>query len=340
MSRLKTLLKTPVLHALATLGPRHWPLPRPRLLILTYHRILPRSDSRYGLEQPGMVVTPETFERQLGWLRDDGFQFIRLSDWAAGRHAAHTGKLCAITFDDGWHDNYEFAFPILRRLAIPFHIYVVLNQLGGAGDYWPGRVARILAGCIGQRVELAGFSEAAWLVELLPQPQLPAQCSREFIDAVIIACKRHADAWIYERLDALEAVLPATLPGMSQRALLNDQELAEMLASGLLEVGCHTANHTRLLDTLSPPVLEQEIVASRAGLERSLHSTVTSFCYPNGDYSDAALSLVRQHYNNAVTTRPGWNFARSDTHLLRRISMHEDATSTAPLFWAKMSGWL
>jgi len=339
MSRIKTLLKTPVLHALASLGPRHWPLPRQRLLILTYHRILPRSDSRYQLEQPGMIVTPETFERQLEWLRDDGFRFVHLSRWAAGDYRSWSGKLCAITFDDGWHDNYEFGFPILQRHKIPFHIYVVLNQLGGSGDYWPGRIARILAHCIERQFDLSSLPEAAWLNSLLPQAHLPECCSRELIDTVVTACKRHPEGFIYERLDVLEQILPSSLH-TAQRALLNKNEIAEMLSSGLLEVGCHTANHTRLLDVLTSPVLEQEIAASKVGLEQQLGSNVKSFCYPNGDYSAAALSLVRQHYDTAVTTRPGWNFTRPDHHLLQRISMHEDATCTPNLFWAKLSGWL
>jgi len=339
MSRFKTVLKAPVWHALSALGPRHWPLPRQRLLILTYHRVLPVTDPRYLLEQPGMVVTPESFENHIDWLREDGFEFVHLSSWSAGRFAGRSGKYCAITFDDGWLDNYQYAFPVLQKLGVPFHIYVVLNQLGGAGDYWPGRLVRVLSACIEQCRVPGEPADSDWFVRLLPDGKLPDRCTVEVVDHVVVACKQHPESFIYERLAQLEQLVDLS-KHPQVRALLNVQEINAMLVSGLLEVGCHTTDHTRLIEGLPAATLEREIIASRGGLEQEFARPITSFCYPNGDYSADALALVRRTYDNAVTTVAGWNFNRADCHLLRRISMHEDATNTRLKFWAKMSGCL
>jgi peptidoglycan/xylan/chitin deacetylase (PgdA/CDA1 family) len=335
MSRLKTLLKTPVWQALSALGPRHWPLPRRRLLILTYHRILPVTDPRYPLEQPGMVVTPQTFESHLLWLRDNGFEFEHLSASAAGS----ANKCCVITFDDGWLDNYQYAYPVLKRLGVPFHIYVVLNQLSGAGDYWPGRLTRILAACVVLRNVPDVDGDADWFARLLPDGKLPEHFTVALVDCVIVACKQYPESFIYERLGQLERQVDLT-QNPPQRVLLSACEIDDMLASGLLELGCHTMDHTRLIEGLPAETLEREIVASRDGLERQFGRPIKSFCYPNGDYSPDALNLVRRHYDTAVTTVAGWNFSYPDRHQLRRISMHEDATDTRVKFWAKVSGWL
>jgi len=335
----KQLLKKTIIAAMAAFGPQRWPFLHPRLLVLTYHRVLPENDPRYSLEQPGMVVTPETFTRQLEWLASAGFQFTHVSDWLSRtRQEAIPGKWCAITFDDGWQDNYEYAFPVLRTRNIPFEIYVVANRCDGIGDYWPGRLARALATMVTTRCDLTPLKDVDWLLELLPDGRLPSSADRNWIDRVVTVCKRHPESFIYPHLESLEQQLPSA-PN-DKRALLDEMELQAMLVTGLFQMGCHTANHVRLLEQVNDQTLYEEVVTARAQLEQRFGTRVTSFCYPNGDYSPAALALVRKHYACAVTTQTGWNTIKSDPFQLRRISIHEDATNTPQRFWAKVSGWL
>ena len=53
---------------------------RPLLWIITFHRVLPVDDPRYQLEEPGMVITPERFERQMRFFARR-FETIHLDDW-------------------------------------------------------------------------------------------------------------------------------------------------------------------------------------------------------------------------------------------------------------------
>ena len=103
---------------------------RDATIVLTYHRVLEKWEPTLDYSQPGMVVTVPTFERQLSFL-ERHFEIVplrRLIEDRAMRGVARRPR-CVITFDDGWRDNYDMAFPILRRHDIPATIFLTA---GGA----------------------------------------------------------------------------------------------------------------------------------------------------------------------------------------------------------------
>lgn len=298
-----------------------------------YHRILPATDSRYAMEEPGMVVTPETFRLHLQ-LAAEYFELLPLSEWLQRRTAGRPlpPRACAITFDDGWLDNYEYALPVLRATQTPATLFAVAEMVGTRRQFWPNRIAALLAT---HRDALAELPAATWLVDALQQSDGRPQ--RERLAAGIAACKNMADTDIEERLDRLEQALPPSTP---PPALADWQQLRAMQASGLVEIGSHTCNHRRLLPTLDERTLRHEVVASKAILEQNLDAPVELFCYPNGDVSPEALALVREHYQLAVTTQRGINRAATPVHELQRIGMHEDAAHTRAGTLARLSGLL
>ena len=280
-----------------------------------------------------MYVTPESFEKHIGWL-GDFITPVRLSTWidrlAQGEPLPR--RSVAITFDDGWHDNYTHAYPILKKHNIPATIFAVSGMIGTTRTFWPNRLSQLLSN---QKFHTNWASGLEWLAEI--SPLKPHQLrSAEALSQVIHACKQLPDADIYGHLDAIQK---EGIEGGDERTMLNWNEIAEMQNSGLVDIGCHTENHSRLLDTLSPELTEHEILSSKRALEERLNKTVDLFCYPNGDISPHAAKIVSSHYRAAVTTQTGINAIEQNLFELKRIGMHEDVSNSRSAFLARLSGW-
>lgn len=301
-----------------------------RLWVLMYHRVLPKSDPRYAVEEPGMLVTPETLKMHLEEVKHR-FSVVSLSDWVdkARRGEPLPAKACAITFDDGWLDNYEYALPLLKENQVPATLFAVADKVSTDFRFWPNIVSELVA----------ARSPALALHPLLADAHQLAQrgYTRDELASVIHRLKEHSEATLYEALDSIE--WQQALPG-NKPVLMNWEQLHTMVDSGWVEVGSHTCSHLRLDKGLDQKVLEKEIHSSRTTIEKAMKRPAPLFCFPNGDYDSRALRLVREGYVAAVTTQRGINYAdRFNPHEIQRIALHEDGSNTRQKFLARLSGW-
>lgn len=338
---IKQTVKRGLQVAAARLGPQARKVSEPSLLVLMYHRILPASDPRSQNEEPGMTVTPESFRNHLSIL-SQYFDFISLSEWIdrQKKQLPLPAKCCAITFDDGWADNYEYAFPTLQALSIPATIFLVSDLVGTHQQFWPEQLAQLVTAIARDHPDKWSHPEVQWLREANTRYDFSASLpDREQISEIIASAKSLPDQEILSRLEHINQLFGIQQDNQN-KALLDWSQVKEMIDSGLVEMGSHTCVHTRLDARITRDQLEQEVVTSKTTIETKTGQPVKTFCFPNGDYTQQALSLVRQHYTGAVTTAIGWNKAGSDSHLLRRIGIHEDIAKDRTAFLARISGWL
>lgn len=107
------------------------------LSVLMYHRV----DQASSPGGPGLKVTPEQFARQMDYLAQAGYHPVTLASAVAH---LRRGDVCAprsvvITFDDGYEDNYRFAFPILKKHRFPATIFLVAGAVGKTNFFDRGR---------------------------------------------------------------------------------------------------------------------------------------------------------------------------------------------------------
>lgn len=95
-----------------------WPKPLSWPRILMYHRIQPAVDRARG---EGITATTAQFEAHLNWLAAHGARFVTVSELMAAENPAH---MVAITFDDGYADNFSYAWPIMKKFSAPATIYL------------------------------------------------------------------------------------------------------------------------------------------------------------------------------------------------------------------------
>ncbi len=104
--------------------------PRRLVPILMYHGV---SDGKNST----MFVAPVNFEKQMKFLHDGGYTVISLDDLVNGieEGGSFGSKTVAITFDDGYEDNYVSAFPVLARYGMPATIFIITGYMSGKEGY-------------------------------------------------------------------------------------------------------------------------------------------------------------------------------------------------------------
>lgn len=93
--------------------------------ILMYHMIaphLPKNISKFNR----LRVTPNAFEKQLLWLKNNGYTSYTLSELA--KYEQMPEKSVVLTFDDGYKDNFTNAFPLLQKYGFKATIFIVLER--------------------------------------------------------------------------------------------------------------------------------------------------------------------------------------------------------------------
>lgn len=336
---LKQKLKRSAQMAIARAAPALWRMRKNGLLVLMYHRVLPAGDQRVAAEQPGMWIQPASFNMHLQVLRRH-FEVVRLADWIerAASNEALPRRACAITFDDGWRDNYEYAYPLLQAHGVPATIFVCPDLVGSRKQFWPERLAGLVR-------QLSATNPAprvpVWLLDIAPAFNSPhCLADVDVVDrAIETAKRRYSDETMCGFLDQTAASVGAQ-QGAAERALLDWDELQEMLDSHLVDIGSHTRSHRRLSGELSGVVLQDEIVESKRMIEERMGVDVKLFCYPNGDAAPAAYDAVKAVYRGACSTRYGWHSASADPYLIRRIGVHEDIAFDETSFISRISAWI
>jgi peptidoglycan/xylan/chitin deacetylase (PgdA/CDA1 family) len=94
--------------------------------IIAYHRV---NDFRQDM----LTVNTELFHQQMSYLKKKGYQSINLDDLVSfylNRDSNLPDKPIVITFDDGFQDNYLYAFPILNEFGFKATFFLILDLIG------------------------------------------------------------------------------------------------------------------------------------------------------------------------------------------------------------------
>lgn len=92
-----------------------------KIPILMYHGV---SDNTHGAAE--LFVRPADLEEQICWLLENGYDLITFEDWM---HLEDFDKPVMLTFDDGYRDNYEELFPILKKYNVKATVFVITGSV-------------------------------------------------------------------------------------------------------------------------------------------------------------------------------------------------------------------
>lgn len=116
-----------------------WLSPRYTVPILMYHR--------FGYKGGSLFVTPGNFEKQMAYLKDNNYKVISLNKLVEStkENKKFHHKTVVITIDDGYEDNYTYAYPILKKYDYPATVFIVAGFIGEEKDFMNWKQARIMA---------------------------------------------------------------------------------------------------------------------------------------------------------------------------------------------------
>jgi peptidoglycan/xylan/chitin deacetylase (PgdA/CDA1 family) len=276
------------------------------LHILVYHRVNDERDPFF----PGVPV--DAFTRQMKFIaRHFTVRPLEAAVSAMGRDETSEGAV-AVTFDDGYMDNFTNAFPILRRLAIPATMFLATDVVGTGRILWHDRVFR-------------AFRETAVpeLTTFGPLKRHPLSTIEEKLlaQSAVLAFLRHQDdrtrsEWISRLAARLRVEDLMAAPGL----MLGWEEVKAMQGGGV-SFGSHSMTHP-ILSRVPVERAREEIFGSKLCIEQHLRVRIRAFAYPNGrpeDFDTGTKRLLRDAgYTCAVTTTAGVNGAGQDPFELRR----------------------
>jgi peptidoglycan/xylan/chitin deacetylase (PgdA/CDA1 family) len=279
------------------------------LRVLFYHRVGDPLAEQVDLNPDLIAATPTAFERQIRHLVRayhpiDAMELLAALD---GRHTLPP-RAVLITFDDGYRDFRDVAWPILKHYQVPAIQFIPTAYVDDPERvFWWDAVWQILS-----RTDKAHVSFA-------DGGTLPLG-SQEACLAAWNSLARWLKSLSPVRRSSAVAQLGFKLgvQPRSTRVVLGWRELRQLAADGLA-IGGHSRTH-ELLDQLDPAELESEVRGCRDDLNRELDRTPPLFAYPNGNFSTAVCGAVATAgYRAAFTTLPGLNSSwTSEPFAIRR----------------------
>ena len=314
--------------AIQGLGAHRWlgALGRGRGVVLAFHHVRPWRAAAFAPNR-ALEIEPAFLDVVLDNLDAAGFEVVPI-DAVPGRLKGGGRPFAVLTFDDGYRDVIEHAWPVLRRRGVPWAMFVTEDFAGGRGRLWWRELERAVARL--DRIP-PGESEAG-----------------RWLDAGGPGAKARAYARLYAELtQGDEAAIHARTGRLAEAAGIDVERIVPELCAGwdalrrlaadpAVTFGSHTISHA-ILAKRDAASAEAEIAESRHAIARHLGRSVAHIAYPHGGPREAgprefALAAA-SGYATGLTTRPGHIRMRhgSGPTALPRISMNGHHQSEAAL---------
>ncbi|MEM0998649.1 MAG: polysaccharide deacetylase family protein [Bacteroidota bacterium] len=304
----------------------------PQKLILNYHGVLDREPLRINNRH----LPVAQFEADLQYLKQH-YEVVPLKEMFWPDSARRSERpWVALTFDDGYRNNLEFAVPLLAKYAVPATFYIVTAALEDPEfRLWADTLDIVLAHH--QPTEIA-LAEQTFVRDPGGHYRSGDQTLWEAIKSMGMA----RDVWIEEFTAQFGDFSARVQQHQAQWKMMSGDEVRRCYDSGWVEIGSHTHRHYNL-GRIPAALVQSELEQSRRILEDLIQDAVTGIGYPDGDYTEAVKDLAeRAGYREQVAVgfrlpgdpqdpriRRRFSYSNSTTHASNMIRMERKWTNYA-----------
>lgn len=271
--------------------------------ILNYHRVNDFNDP-FTIDS----VSAKDFNNQMQHISKYYSVFSLEQILARIKDDAGLPKNClAVTFDDGYADNYTFAYPILKKYNLPATIFLTVDCIETQTSLWFDQILSAFK-ATGKNKFVCPITETVFEIDSMEKKIHAAHIMLEKL-------KKQENAQRKKSIhDVLKELGISSTETQNASNLLTWPRIKEMSRHNIT-FGSHTMTHP-ILANLPVSELDWELTTSRQVIEHHIGKAVQFFAYPNGkcqDFNETIIQTIKQAgYEAAVTTVPEINTPATD----------------------------
>lgn len=292
--------------------------------ILYYHRVNNDGDPFFP------AITTALFEQEIRHLARH-YNVVSLSDLLNHLEDGSPERTLAVTFDDGYQDNYENAFPVLQRYGVPATIFLTTGSLDSRQPLWFEQLAGALKKTSLEYLDLEIDIPRRFWTRTTAE-RLAAN------GAIFSFLRRMPDDQRKDWLDIILRGLGAPDADKNRYGKMLTWDQVRYMKTGGIDFGGHSVTHP-FIARLMPEQVAWEAGECKRRIEDELQCPVEHFAYPNGreeDFGKWNKDAIRSAgYRSAVTTIWGLNYRSTDPMELRRGGPWEES----PALFAYKMDW-
>jgi peptidoglycan/xylan/chitin deacetylase (PgdA/CDA1 family) len=282
--------------------------------IVTYHGVVKKSPRVFNWQQ----IPENAFIQQMVYLKRN-FRVIPLPTLLDELFRLNriVPRSLAITFDDGYENNFSVAYPILTSLKLPATFFISTSFIGNDRvRLWYETLYDAIIGYPEKSIDLS-------LIALGKLDTSSPNSKENCLRCIIEQLKPLPDRVRQSRLDDILNRLgwtgnQATFPEMTW------EQLMVIAKDPMMTIGGHGHSHA-ILTKLSNEAAQEEIITNKRYLEANLNRKISIFSYPNGESNKYIIDcLKRAGFTYAVTTKEG--LLGSNPYLIERMTVRNPST--------------
>jgi peptidoglycan/xylan/chitin deacetylase (PgdA/CDA1 family) len=280
--------------------------------VLVYHSVINDFSEKPFSNMIGITIDRHSFEMQMNYIKRK-YNVIPLAELSEAFEKFHL--FCkpplVITFDDGYYDNYQNAFPVLSEYGLSATIFLIADYIGSAKILWWNILDFLMQNRPETIAALLGLDKPGETCKCEGKRQI--EKLKRFLSNQENIKKIQSLA---EKLDSDEAYQT-----FKDRTMLKIEEIKTMV-TGNMDFGIHGLSH-QALAALNSDSQQKEIFSSMERLKDIFQKPVTLFAYPLGHRksftSETKKLLARAGIKYALVNWRGLNNLKTDRYEIKRI---------------------
>ncbi|MBA2613916.1 MAG: polysaccharide deacetylase family protein [Bacteroidetes bacterium] len=256
-----------------------------RVPVLVFHKIIPEYDEIW----PG--IHPKLFEEILVLVKKH-YTILPLNDLYLKQNA-ELKNACFITFDDGYKDYLDYAYPILRKHNVPSTLFILPYQITNRGHIWTSAVIFF--------VKHYSFPE---IEEFFTKKNIHIKFTNKgnYFKLNLDITTHLCNMTQVERMSIIFEMRQkfVTDNRVIENELLSFDEL-RMLSPELVSLASHSLTHPSFKKEFDPVFVESELKDSKDIIEQETKREVNAFAFPFANYNEVSINIAKKLYKVCFT---------------------------------------